>query len=165
MSFDWLFELAQNIPGFVQRQQVLTAFGVPLAILIVTAMCKRLVHGKETKIDHFFMGLDAMMAALASGLIYVCEGFFERLNARKIPNLEERAAELDRLFTQVGWGVAYCVFVIAVLFFLLILHQKWEPLKPKEPSRFWSARNLRLFLFSNSLGFATLGMVIYVVNG
>ena len=148
----------------VMGKQIAVAVVVPAAILVITIICKLLIHGKDIKCENFFMGIDVMMAALASGLIYVCEIFYAGLEAHDIVKDKDRADRMEALFWKAFHGGGYCVMVVGVLFFMMLLHQRWERVQLPAGTPLVNQRNVMLLGISNSMGFGCLGSILYFVG-
>ena len=74
------------------EKQLLTAVIVPVGILVVTVVCKCLIRMSWPRLTDFYMGIDAMMAAIASGLIYLCDLGYQYRDAKKTVDPKDRAA-------------------------------------------------------------------------
>lgn len=75
-----------------------------------------------------------------------------------------RDAEHVRVFWEIMNALFYCTGILGLLFFLLIVHQKWEDAPVPQDCGLFHKRNFMLLFLSNTLGFASLGGIVYAVH-
>ncbi len=148
------------------EKQLLTAVIVPVGILVVTVVCKCLIRMSWPRLTDFYMGIDAMMAAIASGLIYLCDLGYQYRDAKKTVDPKDRADQLDLIAKHAFYGIGYCVAVAVFLFFLLLFHQRYEALKLQgKTPKFWSWMNFLILVICNGIGFGWLFAIVYFITG
>jgi hypothetical protein len=124
--------------------------GVPVIFLLAGALAKRLVRrtGGWAQED-FFLGIEATLAAMASGLVNIFD---------IVREATEHTAQIDSLKLGATGGFLAVNFI--VLLYLLSVHQDW--LVPAANTRrrlFW------LGFVSNGIGLALLGGFIVGIKG
>src|SRR5882762_9853390 len=115
------------------------AFSVPLMVLAIGVLAKKLIRGKHWQRDDFYLGVELMLAAIAG--------------------------DLDYLFDLVGTGRLASpplVFLVGALVFLFVLVSEHQDLA-KAPSS-WK-QIVRLCVISNVVGGGFLVTLILVVKG
>jgi hypothetical protein len=144
----------------------ITAVVLPAGIVFLTPLCKCLVKKRLFRVRDFYLGIDAMMAAITSALIYMSEIFYQIGDIDSlVPDPAKQNAELKMLAHKMGWGFGYCALVAIFLALVLLLHQRFEPENMEtQPPKFWSWDNATLFLLCNCIGFGWIFAIIYVAN-
>jgi hypothetical protein len=114
--------------------QTFSAFAIPLVLIPVSALIKKIVRGKSSfRLDDFYLGLDLTLAAFSLAAVNVIE-----INPNGRVNL--------------GW---YFVVTLIVLMLQVALHQQWAGTSVIWWKPFWL-----LGLLSNGLGISLLGFFI-----
>lgn len=120
------------------------ALGIPLVLILLGAMVKKLVRGTTWQPSDFFLGVELSLSALTSSLIFIFE-----ISASVSAN-QSKVAPLG-IFT------ATCLFLF---FVVMAFHQDWEK-KPQNPK----AQIIWLGGFCNLIGIGLLSSFVLFVKG
>jgi hypothetical protein len=120
--------------------------GVPLIVTGMGILAKKLAGRDDWKRDHFYLGSELTLAALATGLL----NFYDLCKPGKVQE------DFQRL---VGLNATAILMCFILLMFVLSLHQDWEPRVKERPklSFFW------LICVSNMIGFGLLAAVVILI--
>lgn len=150
------------------RQATITGIVVPVAMLVVTLVCKFLARRGNIRRDDFAMGLDASLVALTSAMIHVCDVFFSLLRAAKIEDVAQRELAHEDAVWALGRGGVLCVILFFVMLVLLVVYARCGEL-PESPTDEEKAKFERqwpwVFLgIGNAIGLLALFCVLYVLR-
>jgi len=130
------------------------ALVVPLLLLGAGALAKKLVRGTTWERTDFYLGLEATLAALSSGLIHLFE---LAAPAAAVPQTGQVTQESTS-------GLVLTISFVAVAFFCLLwvmsTHQDWE--KSTVPR---GKQILRLGVLANCVGLGLIAAYVIMIKG
>jgi hypothetical protein len=141
-----------------------TAFGVPIILMLCGATGKKLVRKTPWDRRDFLLGPQLALAALSSDLIFATEMLRKDqtpINPAQTPaqiiadataHASSHAQELSAVF--------FGVIALATYFILLGIHQDWEHQDGDSKGQIH-----RLVIFSNALGIFLFAAVVFMVKG
>jgi hypothetical protein len=149
------------------EHKYLVSVGVPLLLLCVGTVSKKLVRGTGGwQASDAFLGIEASAAALTGALTYVLDVLkllFEKIDAKADPGILRPIAANLR-----DTGI-FLAFALLLFLFLLATHQQWE--KAQEPAddgawRRWKWDRKRFWLtgLSNLVGFGLLVSFLLLIK-
>jgi hypothetical protein len=114
--------------------QTFSAFAIPVVLILVSGLTKKIIRKSSFRADDFYLGVDLTLAAFSVAAVNV-------LDMR--PSVGE----------NLGW---YFAFTFIIFMLQLAFHQEWSGLPTT------SIKQILLLGFaSNGLGVALLGFFIY----
>jgi len=126
------------------------AVGIPAIFLIVGALAKKLVRHTGFQREDFYMGAEATLAALSTGLINITD---------LVHQLQTSAANTAALGENIAGSTIFVGLTFIALLFILALQQSWAKAKPT-----WKEM-LLLGVASNIIGIGLLFASIVLVKG
>lgn len=118
-----------------------TVFLIPIALILVSAVTKKIVRGSGWRWEDFYLGMDLTLAAFSAAAVNVLD-FQGRANPPVGTNIGANAA----------WYIAVCFFLYIVQ---TAFHQDWQ-----RPEKIGKKQILMLGLASNIIGIGLLGFFI-----
>ena len=127
----------------------LTALGIPIGLIIVTAFIRKLVRGSEWSKADFFLGVELSLSALTLAVVNFID--ISRASAKSSANMSPSIVISNGLFVAI---------IVVALLFVVSQHQDWEK-KTQQPKMqvFW------LGIVCNTLGAALFIAFIVLVKG
>ena len=131
----------------IEQYRFIPGLGVPVVVTVLGVFAKRFARSQVWDRSHFYLGTELTLAALAASLVNL--GDILRPDVSSPANLKK----------LVGLDVLWAVITFILLFFVISLHQQWEPKTTLRPnaSFFW------LNLISNVIGFGLLAAVVILI--
>ncbi|MBZ5645061.1 MAG: hypothetical protein LAO19_20055 [Acidobacteriia bacterium] len=120
-----------------------TAFSIPVVLILISALTKKIVRKTGFEWEHFFLGVDLTLAAFAAAAVNVAD--LLEIDPKSIP--------------QPNIGVTATIYIIScfLLFVLQVaFHQDWSD---RPGSTQWK-QILVLGIASNAVGAALLGFFV-----
>lgn len=126
--------------------------GIPILLIILGAIAKKIVRGKGWRARDFYMGIEFTLAALSSAILYLVELYRSiLLQTQYAPNIIYNKALTTALFIPV-------VFILFMV--VLSTHQDWENQVERPRAQFF-----RLGLFCNFMGSGLLCSFVLIIKG
>lgn len=129
----------------------LVAVGIPLLLMMCSALAKKLVRGTGWKKTDFFLGVELSLAALGSAMVY----FYD---LQKLHGTE--ASKAVNVAEKIGSTATFLAVCFFVLLWILSNHQDWEP-RSSDPR----GQILMLGVVSNLVGVALFAGFVLLVKG
>jgi len=127
-------------------------FLIPFLLLVVSSFIKKIVRGPGWKNEDFFLGIELVLAAITSNLIYFYDVTKE---IYKTSNL----SVLSSLAKRLSASTSFVCVTFFLLFVVMSIHQEWQQ---GTNSR---GQMLRLGFLCNMLGFSLLFFFVAFVKG
>ncbi|HEY0023795.1 MAG TPA: hypothetical protein VGB24_12820 [Longimicrobium sp.] len=131
------------------------ALGVPVILIGVGALAKKLIRGTSWIRQDFFLGVDLALASLSSGLIYLYQVLESARNAHGVQPPNAASADQKLLL-----GVSYVVVALFALLVVMSAHQDQER-NTTNPMK----QIIWLGVISNLVGGGLLAAFILLVQG
>jgi dipeptide/tripeptide permease len=126
---------------------------IPLALLLIGAVAKKLVRGTAWVRSDFWLGMDLALAGMSAGFIYL----YELVRASSgAPPVQQSSTLVNKLLVDTGFLVVSCLGLLWVL----ALHQDHERNTGRPAAQFWL-----LAVVGNGVGALILVVFIVVVKG
>jgi phosphatidylglycerophosphate synthase len=131
----------------------LVALGIPLLLMLCSALAKKLVRGAGWKMTDFFLGVELSLAALGSSMVY----FYDLQKEQSGTNVIEAGASIASKIGTTATFAAVCFFLLLVV---LSNHQDWEPRSTNPRGQLFM-----LGVVSNLIGVALFAGFVLLVKG
>jgi hypothetical protein len=95
----------------------MVALGIPIVLIILGALAKKLVRGSDWQRSDFYLGVELSLAAMASALVYVFD------LAKLMSSQPANESGLPQRIAATASFLALCFFF---LLWVLSTHQDWE---------------------------------------
>ena len=128
----------------------LIALGIPLLLLICSALARKIVRGAGWKRTDFFLGVELALASLGSAMVY-----FNDL--QRIPVINKGVDITSTKIIATASFLAICFFL---LLFILSTHQDWESRQQNVKGQI-----LWLGIICNSIGISLFAAFVILVKG
>ena len=129
-------------------------FIIPLLLLVVSSFIKKIVRGSTWKNEDFFLGIELVLAAITSNLVY----FYDVTKSMSKTSTSEFVA-LAFLAKKLSASTSFVCVTFFLLFVVISIHQEWQQSSNSK------GRMLRLGFVCNILGFSLLFFFIAFVKG
>jgi len=101
---------------------------IPSCFLVFGAIAKRIIRASGWKWSDWFIGVEMVLAAMSTGIMHALDIGFKLVKMANSAN-----SAIPPAFAKEFVSVILFIFAtILLFFFVVIVHQKWEPVKETE---------------------------------